>query len=156
MCSRRWRGYIYLVYRIGECGMGRYWRLVATITPLLRSMCGSGILWCLTGTWCCYCLLHLAYVLAISVYGGAWQTPGHMCCYRFVYAVLVFSACCTVAICEVGCLARTWCKSGVALVNFQTFPISCGVTGHVCSLRDMYAWTPDKVNFASSDHKLLI
>ena len=70
--------------------------------------------------------------------------------YIFVCAVLVFSACYIVAICEVGCLARTWCKRGVALVNFQTFPVSCGVTGHVCSLRDMYAWTPDKVKWAIS------
>ena len=38
--------------------------------------------WCLTGTWSC-----VGYI--------------------FVCAVLVFSACCTVAICEVGCLART-------------------------------------------------
>ena len=58
-------------YGIGECGVGRHWRLLATITPLLRSMCGSRILWCLTGTWCCECLLHLAYVLAICVYGSA-------------------------------------------------------------------------------------
>ena len=29
------------------------------------------LLWCLTGTWCCECLLHLAYVLAICGYGGA-------------------------------------------------------------------------------------
>ena len=33
------------------------------------------------------------------------------------------------AICIVGCLARTWCNRGVALVKFQTFPISYGVTG---------------------------
>ena len=62
-----------------------------TITPLLRSMCGSGMLWCLTGTRCCECLLHLAYVLAICLcvrylclvlaalwlYGksGAWRAP---------------------------------------------------------------------------------
>ena len=59
--------------------------------------------------------------------------------YMFVCAVHVFSACCTVAIYEVGCLVHTRCKRGVALVNFQTFPISCGVTRHVCSLRDMYA-----------------
>ena len=41
--------------------------LLVKITPLLRFMCSSGILWCLTGTWCCDCLLHLAYVLAICV-----------------------------------------------------------------------------------------
>ena len=45
-------GIFYLVYWIGECGVGCHWRLSVTITPLLQSMCGSGILWCLTGTWC--------------------------------------------------------------------------------------------------------
>ena len=35
------------------CDVGRHWRLLVTITPLLRSMCGSGTLCCLTGTWCC-------------------------------------------------------------------------------------------------------
>ena len=38
------------------------------------------------------------------------------------------------AICIVGCLVCTWCKRGVALVKFQTFPISYGVTGHICIL----------------------
>ena len=33
--------------------------------------------------------------------------------------------------CEVGCLTCTWCKRGVALVKFQTIPISYGVTGHI-------------------------
>ena len=37
-------GMFYLVCRIGECGVGRHWRLLVTITPLLQSMCGSGIL----------------------------------------------------------------------------------------------------------------
>ena len=36
-------GIIYLGYRIGECGVGRHWRLSVTITPLIRCMCGSGI-----------------------------------------------------------------------------------------------------------------
>ena len=40
-------GIFYIVYRIGEYGVGRHWRLLVTITPLPRSMCGSGILWCL-------------------------------------------------------------------------------------------------------------
>ena len=75
-----------------------------TITLLLQSMCGSGILWCLTCTWSCECLLHLAYVLAMVV------LDRHLVVrvgYMFVCAVLVFSTCCTVAICEVGCLACT-------------------------------------------------
>ena len=36
---------------------------------------------------------------------------------------------CVLAICVVGCLACTWCKSGVFLVKFKTFPISYGVVG---------------------------
>ena len=28
---------------------------------------------------------------------------------------------------------RARCKRGVALVKFQTVPISCGVTGHICT-----------------------
>ena len=28
----------YLLYWIGECGVGRHWRLFVTITPLLQSM----------------------------------------------------------------------------------------------------------------------
>ena len=35
------------------------------------------------------------------------------------------------ALCKVGCLGRTRCKRGVALVKFQTFPISYGVTGRI-------------------------
>ena len=34
------------------------------------------------------------------------------------------------AICIVGCLVHIWCKRGVALVKFQTFPISYGVMEH--------------------------
>ena len=45
-----------------------------------------------------------------------------------VFAALIY----IFAICEVGCLACTWCKRGVALVKFQTFPISYGVTGREC------------------------
>ena len=69
-------GIFYLVYRIAKCGVGRHRRLLVTITPLLQSMCGSGILWCLTGTWCCECLLHLAYVLAICV--CVWCSKPHV------------------------------------------------------------------------------
>ena len=76
---------------------------------------GSGILWCLTGTWCCECLLHLAYVLAIRMcvwcLTGTWS---YVCVgYMFVCVVLdrhlvcLVLAGCTVAICEVGRLART-------------------------------------------------
>ena len=35
------RGIFYLVYRVGECGVGRHWRLLVTITPLLRSSRGG-------------------------------------------------------------------------------------------------------------------
>ena len=45
-----------------------------------------------------------------------------------------------------GCLVHTWGKRGVAL--FQTFPISYGVTGHVCN------FTGHVCNFTGHDmHK---
>ena len=79
-------------------------RLLATITPLLRSMCSSGILWCLvllvlatlaicvgymcvwwclTGTWSyvlaiCLCVRCLCLVLAalwLYVKSGSWRAP---------------------------------------------------------------------------------
>ena len=34
------------------------------------------VLWCLECTWCCQCLLNLAYVLAICMCCGAWSAPG--------------------------------------------------------------------------------
>ena len=44
------------------------------------------------------------------------------------------------AICRVGCLLYTWCRRGVALVKFQTFPTS---SGRECV---MYELTRDEVN----------
>ena len=118
----------YLLYQIGECGVGHHWRLFVTITPLLRSIEGTyhGQV-CLLRMWCCQCLLHLSYVLAICVYCGAWSSPSAV----YVLAIL----------CIVGCLVCIWCKRGVVLVKFQTFPISYGVTGHKYILWDMYALT---------------
>ena len=84
-------------------------RLLATITPLLRSMCGSGILWCLTGTWCCECLLHLAYVLANVCVWCLTDT------WSYVLAICLCLWCLTgtwsyvLAICLcVWCLTGTW------------------------------------------------
>ena len=45
------------------------------------------VLWCLERTWCCQCLLHLTYVLAICVFCGACNAPGAV------------TACCTWHIC---------------------------------------------------------
>ena len=57
-------------------------------------------------------------------YGGAWHPPGKAsACYTRRTYVL--------AICKVGYLGCTRCKRGVALVKFQTFPISYVVTGHI-------------------------
>ena len=42
--------------------------VLAALVICVSYMC---VLWFLTGTCCCECLLHLAYVLAICVYGGA-------------------------------------------------------------------------------------
>ena len=86
----------YLLYQNGECSMGRRWMLFVTITPLHQSMEGISngqvcsvvlvahlvlsvllhlsyvfrhvcVLWCLERTWCCQCLLHLAYVCWLYV-----------------------------------------------------------------------------------------
>ena len=62
-----------------------------------------------------------------AAYGGAWRPPGKVsaCCTRRMCWLYVL------ALCKVGCLGRTRCKRGVALVKFQTFPISYGVTGRI-------------------------
>ena len=65
------------------------------------------VLWC-ERTWCSQCLLHLSYVLAICVV----VLGAHLV--LSVLAALIYM----LAICEVGCLARTSCKRGVALVKF--------------------------------------
>ena len=69
------------------------------------------------------------------IYGGYLPRTGVYCGARSVPGAIY-----VLAICIVGCLAHTWCKRGVALVKFQTFPISYGVTymyfgGHICILR---------------------
>ena len=83
----------------------------------------------------------LAYVLAIYMYCGARSSPG---------AVYVL------AICIVGCLVRNLWMRGVALVKFQTFPISYGVLGHICILRDMYLLTRDKVEWELKLQSILL
>ena len=50
--------------------------MLAALVICVGYMC---VLWCLTGTWCYECLLQLAYVLAICLYGGARQAPSHIC-----------------------------------------------------------------------------
>ena len=86
-----------------SCAMGRHWRLLVTITPAPMFVQQ----WGMTGTWCCECLLHLPFMLAICVCVVLDRHLVVSVGYMFVCAALVFSACCTVAICEVGCLART-------------------------------------------------
>ena len=103
-------------------------------------------------------LLHLAYVLCFVVL-GAHLVLSACCscrmCWLYVCVVVLgehlvlsvlaahgiyvcyvwcFERTYVLAICIVGCLAHTWCEMGVALVKFQTFPISYGVTGHICIL----------------------
>ena len=89
-----------------------YVMLFVTITPLLRSMEGTChgqvcivvfvvsvlaalvvcvaymyVLWCLERTWCCQCLLHLAYVLALcGAWSAIWQMH-HMIIPRDVFAI---------------------------------------------------------------------
>ena len=69
----------------------------------------------------------VGYMKSRVAYGGAWRPPGKAsaCCTRRMCWLYVL------ALCKVGCLGRTRCKRGVALVKFQTFPISYGVTGHI-------------------------
>ena len=69
------------------------------------------ILWCLTGTWCCSacCTWHMCWLnVWVWCFTGTWY---------------VFNACCTVAICEVGCLARTSSRSfcGATKQTLSTF-----------------------------------
>ena len=66
------------------------------------------MLWYLLRTWCCQCLLHLVYVLAIRVCCGVWSAPG---------AVYVS------AICIWGAWRAPDYRRRVALVIFQTFPL---------------------------------
>ena len=102
------------------------------------------------GVWCetpldVVCINHSpapiygGYLLRTGVYCGACCAPGtisacctwHMCS---LYVVLGAHLCVgymwclertyVLAICVLGCLACTWCKRGVALEKFQTFPIS--------------------------------
>ena len=90
----------------------------------------------LKSTWCCQCLLHLAYVLAIHVCYDCWSTPGAVsaCCtwdmcllYLCIVVLGTRGAVYVLPIFIVGCLAHTWCKRGVTLVKFKTFPIFYGI-----------------------------
>ena len=67
----------------------------------------------------------------LSVFAALVVCVGYMCCGTWVLSVLA-ALVYMLAICEVGYLASTWCKRGVALVKFQTCPISYGVTGCEC------------------------
>ena len=71
------------------------------------------------------CIVMLRAHLVLLVLAALGVCVGYMWCLEHTYVL---------AICVVGCLARTWCKRGVALVKFQTFLISYGVTGHICIL----------------------
>ena len=52
-------------------------------------------------------------------YGGAWRLPDKA------------RACCTRHMCWLYVKYGAWGAPGVALVIFQIFPISCGVTGQI-------------------------
>ena len=93
----------------------------------------------LKSTWCCQCLLHLEYVLAIYVCCGGWSTPGavsacciwHMCWLYLCIVVLgTRGAVYVLPIYIVRYLAHTWCKSTVTLVKFKTLPIFYGTMEH--------------------------
>ena len=118
--NRRSRGRFYLLYRIGEFDVRRHWRLFVTITHLLQSMKGT------------YhrqmCIVVLVAHLVLSVLAAL------VVCVGYIYVLWCLERTYVLAICIVGCLACTWCKRGVALVKFKTFPISYGVTGHICIL----------------------
>ena len=94
-CIIRCQGDIfYLLYRIGECGIRRHWRLFETITPLLRSMEGTYhgqvcivvlvvhlvlgymyVLWYSECTWYCLCVGYMYSVVLGTQPGtrGEWS-----------------------------------------------------------------------------------
>ena len=80
-------------------------------------------------------LLQVFHVDYMCVYCGAWSAPGAV------------SACCTCHMCWL--LDAKWgawhncCKRGVGPCRSPIF----GVTGHICTLWDMYALTCNKVNW---------
>ena len=129
--NRRSRDIFYLIYWIGECDVRRHWSLFVTITPLLQSMEGTChrlvcivvlavhlvhnepyvllymllhvyVLWCLLRTWCCQCLLHLSYVLAICMCCGAWSA---LMCWLYVCVVVLGAHLC---VGYIWCLERTY------------------------------------------------
>ena len=152
------------VYFTSYIGLGRWRRTLLEVVYNNHSLAPiyggylprTGVYWCLLPTWCCQCLLQLVVcvatcvcivvlgvhlVLCVGYVYELWCLEHAWCCQCLLNLV------CVLAICIVGYLAYTLCKRGVALVKFQTFPISYGVMGHICILRDMYALACDKVNF---------
>ena len=74
------------------------------------------------------CIVVLGAHLLLSVLAELGIHIGYMCvlwCLERTYVLVI---------CVMLCLVCTWCKRGVGLVKFQTFPISYGVTGHICIL----------------------
>ena len=72
----------------------------------------------------CVCAVVLGANLVLSVLAALGICFGYMWCLERTYVL---------AICIVGCLARTWYKRGVALIKFQTFPSPI-------ELRDIYVF----------------
>ena len=141
--------------RAMECSYHRQVCIVVLVVHLVLSVLAAlvvCVMFCGAGSapmcWLYVCVVVLGAHLVLSVlaalgicvmFCGAGSVP--MC---WLYVVLGAHLCVSymwcwehtyvLAICIVGCLAHTWCQRGVALVKFQTFSISYGVTGHICIL----------------------
>ena len=82
--NRSSRGIFYLIYRIGECGVRRHWRLFVAITPLLQSMEGT-----------CYgqvCIVVIVAHLVLSVLAALVIFVGYMWCLECTYVLAICGA----------------------------------------------------------------
>ena len=125
-----------LLHTVSACCTCRMcWLYVCVVVPgahlVLSVLAALGICVIFCGAWsapravsaCCTCRMCWLYVcvemlgvhLVLSVLAALGICVGYMWCLECTYEL---------AICIVGCLARTWCKRRVTLVKFQTFPMS--------------------------------
>ena len=118
--NRRSRGIFYLLYRIGECGVRRHWRLFCnnnSPAPIYRG-----------------------YLPRTGVYFGACCAPGAVRACRTWHLCWLYIF--------VGYLAQTWCKRGWFLQNSKLFPSPMELRDiYIYILWDMYALTRGKVKY---------
>ena len=133
--NRSSRDIFYLIYRIGECGMRRHWRLFVTITSLLQSMEGTChgqvrivvlivhlvlsvlaalVLYVAT----CVCIVVLVAHLVLSVLAALGICVGSMWCLECTY---VFAVC--------GAWSAPMCWLYVVQEHLCVGYMCCGVLG---------------------------